>query len=461
MSLPSTLRLRSLKLTNYRGFESCKIDLDPSLTVLVAENGCGKTAILDAIAIALGLFVDTVTATTQHHGFDRTDVRIARDPAGRMQPILPTVFEAVGQADEHLITWSRTLSKVDKRARSTTQDATALVHHAEGLRQRLQDYAEGKRPMAPLLPVVVFYGTGRLWSQHKVTVKKAEFGDHPLLRTSGYTDCLSPSSSFKTFERWLERITLGAIQESLEGRPSPYKPQEMLAPIRAATNLVLAPSGWQDVTWDPIAGSVVATHPEHGTMPLDLLSDGVRNMIALVADLAHRCVRLNPEQGKAAHTMTPGVVLIDEVDMHLHPRWQQQVLTALTKAFPAMQMVVTTHSPQVLSTVPARSLRVLSVEKGKARLHTPAFETLGVESGDVLGQVMGVDPIPRVEQSAWVSRYRALLQEGQHLGAEGLALRGKILDHYGEVHPVLQELTALERLYAFKASRTVRLGTDR
>lgn len=450
MSLPSTLRLRSLKLTNYRGFASCELDLDPSLTVLVAENGCGKTAILDAIAIALGLFVDTVTATTLSHGFDRTDVRLARDPKGRMQPVLPTLFSAVGDVEGKLLTWGRTLNKVDKRARSTTQDAKALHDAALALRIRLQEYADGKRALAPLLPAVVFYGTGRLWSRHKLTPKKNDPSDHPLMRTAGYTDCLSPSSSFSSFERWFERVTLGALQEVVENRTSPYKPQEMLAPIRAATDLVLAPSGWSGITWDPIAEAVVATHPDYGTIPLDLLSDGVRNMIALVADLAHRCVRLNPQLGTAAHTMTPGVVLIDEVDMHLHPRWQQQVLTALTKAFPAMQMVVTTHSPQVISTVAAHSLRVLTMEDDAARITTPGQQTRGVRSGDLLARIMGVDPLPDLAETKLLSAYRALIEDGRGESPEAVDLRTRLIAHYGASHPVILDT---DRLLRFQAIR--------
>ena len=77
---------------------------------------------------------------------------------------------------------------------------------------------------------------------------------------------------------------------------------------------------------------------------ISILSDGVRNMIALVADIARRCASLNPHLNEAAARLTPGVLLIDEVDMHLHPRWQQLVVGLLQNAFPAMQMILSTHS---------------------------------------------------------------------------------------------------------------------
>ena len=91
-------------------------------------------------------------------------------------------------------------------------------------------------------------------------------------------------------------------------------------------------------------------------MVVDDLSDGFRSILSMVADLAYRMVRLNPQLGAQAVVATPGVVLIDEIDMHLHPLWQQTVLLDMQRAFPKVQFIVTTHSPQVLSSVPAESV---------------------------------------------------------------------------------------------------------
>ena len=93
-------------------------------------------------------------------------------------------------------------------------------------------------------------------------------------------------------------------------------------------------------------GYVVVEHSENGRLPLSQLSDGVRNMVSLIADLAYRSVRLNPHLGEEAARLTPGILLIDEIDMHLHPRWQQLVVDLLQKTFSAMQMILTTHSPK-------------------------------------------------------------------------------------------------------------------
>jgi predicted ATP-binding protein involved in virulence len=130
----------------------------------------------------------------------------------------------------------------------------------------------------------------------------------------------------------------------------------------------------------------------------------------MVADLAHRCVRLNPHFGAEAAVRSPGLVLIDEVDMHLHPAWQQSVLAALRRAFKNMQFIVTTHSPQVISTVPARCIRILD---GAAVASAPPG-TQGAESSRVLKRhavaaVLHHDPLvlaPRVRRGAGGHRVR-------------------------------------------------------
>jgi predicted ATP-binding protein involved in virulence len=200
----------------------------------------------------------------------------------------------------------------------------------------------------------------------------------------------------------------------------------------------------------------VADHPAHGRLPLSFLSDGVRNMIALVADVAHRCARLNPHFGTEAARLTPGILLIDEVDMHLHPRWQQQVLGLLGNAFPAMQMVVTTHSPQVLSTVDVESIRIVRHVEGIGTLEHPRFQTRGVEAADVLAEIMGVDPTPRVPEADKMSRYRALIEDGLAEADEALSLRRELLEHFGEMHPLIVQCDRLIRFQAFR----LRKGSD-
>ena len=182
-------------------------------------------------------------------------------------------------------------------------------------------------------------------------------------------------------------------------------------------------------------------------------------MIGLVADLAHRAALLNPHLGRQASRETSGIVLIDEVDMHLHPEWQQQVLPLLLEAFPLVQFLVTTHSPQVISTVDRRSLRVFRrSDDGAWAAETPHGQTRGVESADVLAAVMGVDPIPQVEEAGWLADYRAIIGDGDPTSDEAGELRKKLCDHFGPDHPVMLDCDRLLRFRAFRSAHSRREG---
>ncbi|WP_437707422.1 AAA family ATPase [Sorangium sp. So ce448] len=453
MSSAGMLHLDRLSLRNFRCFAACEVELHGKLTVLVADNGRGKTAILDAIGIALGLFVDTVSGIPKYRGFDREDVRHVPAADGAMRAALPTEIEASGSVDGKRIRWSRALVGDGARARTTTKDAGELRRAAQGLRDRIDAFAAGPGKARPLLPLVAFYGTGRLWSEHRLTEGKRAPDPATLGRLSGYLDCLSSSSSFKTFVAWYEDTANAARSPASVAYGPHERPEKLLAAVRKATRTVLAPTGWHSLDWDFERRKLVVEHAQHGRLPLSVLSDGVRNMVALVADLAHRCVRLNPHFGEEAARSTPGILLIDEVDMHLHPRWQQLVVDLLREVFPQMQMVLTTHSPHVLSTVDVDSIRVIRLRDGEAVLDTPAFQTRGVESADVLAAIMDVDPVPQVEQARWLSRYRALIEDGMAEAPDAQALREKLVQHFAPNHPVILDCDRLRRFQAFKLRR--------
>ena len=449
MTLASTLQINQLQLQNYRCFADCTVDFHSELTVLVADNGFGKTALLDVAALALGTFVDAIT-DSKRGSFKQGDVRVVPDGEGSMAPVVPTSFSAKGRIDGQRVTWQRTVNSATPNARTTWAGAKRAEEVAAGLRTRLESFAGGDREQAPPLPLVAVYGTGRLWDQERLTERRRFSSQEPMGRMSGYIDCLSPSSSFKAFGAWYETMVLAIQETPVTGVRRPDRPENLLAAVRTAASGVLEPTGWRAIDWDPDQGLLVAEHPEHGRLPLSFLSDGVRNMIALVADVAHRCARLNPHFGTEAARLTPGILLIDEVDMHLHPRWQQQVLGLLRDAFPAMQMVVTTHSPQVLSTVDVESIRIVRHANGVGTLVHPRFQTRGVESADVLAEIMGVDPTPRVPEAAKMSCYRALIEDGLAEGEMALSLRHDLLEHFGSEHPLMVQCDRLIRFQAFK-----------
>jgi predicted ATP-binding protein involved in virulence len=166
---------------------------------------------------------------------------------------------------------------------------------------------------------------------------------------------------------------------------------------------------------------------------------------------------LNPNLGWLAADQTSGIVLIDEVDMHLHPAWQQTVLASLREAFPRIQFIVTTHSPQVLTTVPAECIRSLSHEVDSETVDRKAVvrlfhsQTEGVASSTALAEIMNTDPIPDIEATRWLSRYKALIEQSHWETDEAKALRVRLVEHFGANHQLIHECDRLIRLQSYKA----------
>jgi predicted ATP-binding protein involved in virulence len=440
-----------MSLQNFRCFADCTIDLHPDLTVLVAENGQGKTAILDAMAVSLGLFVDTLAGTRQFHGFHETDVRLVSGTDHAMNPALPTGVVADGNITHQVVHWSRTQRSSGPRARTSTKDAESLRKSANAIRNNLEDgqAAETREPL--ILPLLAFYRTDRLWSEHGSTRRRKSHFALTNERLAGYVDCMSSSSSFKGMVAWYENRMREIGDSKFSTDLSKNVP--LITAVREAIRVVLEPTGWWELDWDHERRCLVVGHADHGRLPLSMLSDGVRNMIALIADIARRCATLNPQLSLGAARQTPGVLLIDEVDMHLHPRWQQRVVQLLREAFPLLQMILTTHSPHVLSTVEKESIRVVSLREGRGLIDTPILQTRGVESADVLASIMGVDPVPQIEEARWLSDYRALIEDGKAETNEAVGLRSKLIVHFGESHPLMLDCDRLIRFQSFKLKR--------
>jgi predicted ATP-binding protein involved in virulence len=190
---------------------------------------------------------------------------------------------------------------------------------------------------------------------------------------------------------------MNALKSELDAHKTQRRPEKTefhsyIESVSGAVNICLGPSGWKDISYSLSREELVAHHDQHGELPVEMLSDGIRNMIGMVADIAFRATKLNPQLGSGAAQGTPGIVLIDEVDMHLHPAWQQVVLQGLLSAFPRMQFIVTTHSPQVLSTVPSQSIRILDLrwndelQKYQSIVVKQEMQTEGIPSADVLAR---------------------------------------------------------------------------
>ncbi len=447
------IRLSELLIQNFRCISAGKITFNKKVTVLVADNGIGKTTVLDATSLVLAQFVDEVTNAKQSSGLMQADVRLASIDGALQSPRTPTVLVASGDLNGRSVEWTTRREQFDQTPRRSPKDVAGLVAVTNEIKAALSNLGDSERGI--VLPIVAYYRSNRFALNTFFGITKRRRSGALEGRLSGYRIYLEPLSDSLHFNKWYRKLVLDVKNSPVTGASRPDSSLKTLTAVNEAVEQVLAPTGWQRIDWDESQQSVTAEHAAFGRLPLAILSSGIRTTIAVVADIAHRCARLNPFLGLDIARLTPGIVLIDEVDLHLHPAWQQLIVGLLSTAFPSVQFILSTHSPQVLSTIDSSAIRVIKLSEGNAQIKPPLLQTRGVESADILARVMEVDPIPKVEQAEWLSAFRALVQSGKHESDHGKDLWARLLNHFGNNHPVLVDIDAIRRLQVFKRENRI------
>jgi len=405
-----------MTLENFRCFERLEIDFHESLTVLVGTNGAGKTAILDAIAIMLSTALRKFEGPTR--GFTLTDARIipmhmqSREAVATMDRTFPVSATITGTIAGEDLWWKRVRQSAQGRT-SWSDSNTAIGQQAEAVWRS----ANTSAPNASLLPVIALYGVERLLGVRR------QHGAIPRSRSGAYAAALEGKSDLSRLSAFIKALTMAEFVADRKGVEAEAASNQLRA-ITLACNSILAETGWQDPEWSPVPEELTLTHPLHGTLPLSFLSSGIKIAAGLVIDLVSRIARANPRLG--AETLlasAPGIVLIDEVDLHLHPTWQQRIVPRLRKTFPRVQFIVTTHSPQVLSTVAAENIRILEGDTVRGASYSE-----GLRSDIVMEQVLGTRPEPHLEVNDKLDEYMALVDGGRGMSEYALDLRRQ-LDH--------------------------------
>lgn len=422
-----------IRMQNFRCYTDFTMQFSPKVTVIVAENGRGKTAILDGLAITMAPYLAAFPGIKARN-FQPNDVRMVVDvpqtqdelQIKRMKYLLPVVLETEVKADDgKAYSWKRELKSV--KGKTSSVSAKFVSDYGKRIAEELNQ--PGDQDI--ILPVLGYYGTSRMWNDSSLLKRKKV----DLSRSSGYVECLEPSGSYNTFAQWFRYATESALEydhiiaEKKLNKKNPYR--EILNAINKAIVTCIQSMGWTDLKYSFAAQNLLICHPEKGELPLEAMSDGARSVISMAADIAYRMARLNPDMGEDVTLKTSGVVLIDEVDMHLHPSWQQTVVNDLVKAFPKVQFIVTTHSPQVLTSVPAECIRILHWDNDLVDIEEPTF-SLGAESSQLLRDIQHVESRPGslpIVQA--LQRYLQLVNEDKWDSEEALALR-ETLDRWSQ-----------------------------
>ena len=451
--------LKRMHLQNYRCFESLEVIFDPRLTVFVADNGGGKTAILDAVATSLGRYL-TKLPGVQGLTTKETDIRIERNE--RKAEFMAMACAADTQSGES-ISWSlvkrrdATIGRdhIKKALRPELRNVLRLGE------KRLEEYAlslvaADANDEAYFLPVVAYYGTNRAILGE---VKRRRGFKKEFARFDALVGALQSEARFKSAFEWFNAMEDLERREREKKRNFEYRLPELETVRRAIASLM--PAGFRNPRTEirPLRFVIdrLMSDGETRTLRLTQLSDGYRVMLGLAMDLARRMAHANgsfAENGlKIMNPLDlPAIVLIDEVDLHLHPKWQQTVLAQLMGVFRKTQFIVTTHSPQTLSTVKRESIRVIGANcEGKAIAESPMAVTYGESSGDVLQSVMMVDPQPPIGERSNIRRLTELVDQGEYDSNEATRLMKILTEELGAQHPQLQRfLRRIERQRALK-----------
>ena len=369
----------------------------------MATNAHGKTSILSAIAVGLGSIPKLLPGVSSI-GFLKTDLR-----AGR--PLRVALTATPGG-----VWWQRRMTAGRPGARVISQRrlkevVTAIVNaDTKGLEPRE-------------LPIVAFYDTDR--AVFDAPQRRRGFKpDFP--RYGALEGALSVRTNFREFFQWFYAMENEELRVLRQQAHSCHGLKELDA-VRSAIAAMIPGVSDPRIEFRPLrfVVSVGSHQSQREELSLDQLSGGYRIMLALAADLARRMAQGNP------HLEDPltseSIVLIDEVELHLHPSWQQRVLADLSRTFPNTQFIVSSHSPQVLTTVRPEHIVTLRRENGQIAAEQAAAPTFGAEAGDVLSTVMGVSERPRDNEFVTcLEKYMRLVGREEGESQQAVALRQKL-----------------------------------
>ncbi len=444
------MKIKRLIINSFRGIDDMTLDFDEmDPTVLLGINGVGKSSILDCLAILLSQFTGRIQASPDSiRSLSKQDISSgSRETRNEIQVVI----------ESRELTWSLTQSQEEdplsayKVLASSMENLNAKIKQkrpgeklnplveafAEQMQFALSTIAGGdmSEEVAAVieklrtqveassqanLPLAVHYPVNRA-----VLDIPLEIADESQFKQiDAYEQALTGGRiDFKSFFEWFRNRE--DLETELRVNNSDYQDSQLTA-VRQAIHSLLPGFENLRVRRSPLRMTVEKQGQE---LIIDQLSDGEKCLLAMVGDLARRLAIANP--GLPDPLQGDGVVLIDEIELHLHPQWQRQMVPALTKTFPNCQFIVTTHSPQVVSHVKPEGIYLL--EKTDEGIITQQPESsFGRDSNQILEDIMGVPERPPEIKENLVNLFR-FIDEGNLDSAR--QLRQDLASEIGEDDP--------------------------
>ena len=392
--------IEKLRLQNFKGFTDIELYFHPQMSVLVGKNGSGKTSIMEAAAIAISTMLVRLDGVSGK-SIDKSQARLqpyspGSTPEVHAQYPVTISAEAVLNSGKKL-SWTRSLNKAT--GSTTVSGAKDMTQFGVSLQDDLR-----KGDTSLVLPIIAYYGTMRLWDYHREKQTNVFERNN---RINGYIDCVDGTANVKLMVNWFTKMTIQKYQNQELGLG---KIPELEAVYRAMEECYSRITGQKDVKIQYSIGTreLEIAYPmkdgKYMRMPLNQLSDGYKSTISLVADIAYRMSVLNPQFLGDVCKETDGIICIDEVDLHLHPQWQERILGDLMAIFPKVQFIVSTHAPAVINTVKSENIILLDGDKAYA----PSGEVHGRDTNSIIEGIMEASSRPRTIQALFSKFYAAI-----------------------------------------------------
>jgi predicted ATP-binding protein involved in virulence len=347
------MRIKSINIVNFKGFENKTINFNGNLTVVIGNNTAGKTTLLKALQVGLGAYLQSLkqlpggvpyrrnfSSLDKFMRFDkelrdyRHNEEKPRITINAEYPITESLCDNCPKVSFVPINWYREFAgNYTTHTRACAGELIDAVHQMESLRY--------DKKQKSIYPLVLSFGAkrtsdsqARSTSNVKERVSRVE---------KAYKFALHDKVDFESAIEWLKHYDKN-IKDNKEFEGTREAFFEALQTAIPALSEIEFDKG-------EIEAIVSVTGHTPSRHHFSYMSDGLQSMINIVSEIAHRCIELNGFLGSNAVKMTPGVIMIDEIDLYLHPHWQKHVLQDLTKAFPMIQFIVSTHSPFIVQSL--------------------------------------------------------------------------------------------------------------
>lgn len=358
------MRFERVVIRNFKSIRDMEIEFAPGVNLLIGDNGVGKTSILEAMTVALGGYLEGITGVSTK-GIKQSDVRIERSQAADasvdLQYAVPVDIASQALIEGVSYEWHRRRQDESGVSKTRTIDRDIVKYAKEISNDR------SKR-----LPLLSYLSTGRVFVS-----KREDFGSSQKKklndRRRGYIGCLDDALDIKAIKHWCVEMELASFNLRKPIREYEMFKTTISSVMQKMNDLDKAPTVFYSSTFEDIV-----YHENGEILPITYLSAGYQSLLWIIMNLAYRAALLNPEIGDL--TETTGVVLIDELDMHLHPRWQWRVLEALQEAFPRFQFIVATHSAILISS--CKDGKLIKIDDDQRVVYLPSAYAYSI--GDVL-----------------------------------------------------------------------------